>query len=393
MAVVRDEHPYLQEHYYVVSFVNGLKPNIRCNLRPQKPKTLTQAYWMAKDYESGLQAKYQAYVAPQDRQLQTHNSLKMQLLQPSQYLFPPAAPVVKKPGVCWRCNGPWVPGHRCKQAPNLHAITGEGNSEDITPKEEAQLVVLSNEGHLTESTELCMHISTTDVSGTTSSSTLSVLVTIGGKQGIALINTGTTNTFIDLKFAPKTSCELVNTSLKRITVAGGGYLSFGAYVPTTDFKMGTETFSHSFTLLDLKGYDIVIGCDMLSQHSPISLDFDNISVTLHEDKQYPVTFQDAKFSTPLKLITPEKLDKLSAKGAIGFVLSLHHMREALETLSPERETPPALLPVLEQYKDLFTEPKTLARERECDHAIPLKEGAVPFPPGSHCVRTLKLCSA
>lgn len=27
MAVVRDEHPYLQEHYYVVSFVNGLKPS------------------------------------------------------------------------------------------------------------------------------------------------------------------------------------------------------------------------------------------------------------------------------------------------------------------------------------------------------------------------------
>ena len=34
MAIVRAEHPYVQEQYYVVSFVNGLKPNIRCNLRP-----------------------------------------------------------------------------------------------------------------------------------------------------------------------------------------------------------------------------------------------------------------------------------------------------------------------------------------------------------------------
>jgi hypothetical protein len=26
MAIIRDEHPYLQDHYYIVSFVNGLKP-------------------------------------------------------------------------------------------------------------------------------------------------------------------------------------------------------------------------------------------------------------------------------------------------------------------------------------------------------------------------------
>ena len=54
MAIVREEHPYLQEHHYVVSFVNGLKSSIRCNLRPQRPKTLSEAYWMARDYESGL---------------------------------------------------------------------------------------------------------------------------------------------------------------------------------------------------------------------------------------------------------------------------------------------------------------------------------------------------
>lgn len=56
MAVIREEHPYLQEHYYIVSFVNGLKPAIKCNLRPQRPATLSDAYWMARDYESGLAA-------------------------------------------------------------------------------------------------------------------------------------------------------------------------------------------------------------------------------------------------------------------------------------------------------------------------------------------------
>jgi hypothetical protein len=64
MAVIRDEHPYLQEHYYIVNFVNGLKPEIKCNLRPQRPKTLSDAYWMARDYESGLLAAARAQKFP-----------------------------------------------------------------------------------------------------------------------------------------------------------------------------------------------------------------------------------------------------------------------------------------------------------------------------------------
>ena len=87
MVVVRDEHSYLQEHYYVVSFVNGLKPNIRCNLRSQKPKTLTQAYWMAKDYESGFETKYQACVEQQERQLQPYSCTKPVTTTISQCLF------------------------------------------------------------------------------------------------------------------------------------------------------------------------------------------------------------------------------------------------------------------------------------------------------------------
>ena len=55
MAVVKKEHPFLEEQYYVVSFVNGLKDEIKCNLRPLRPLNLTDAYWLAKDFEKRLQ--------------------------------------------------------------------------------------------------------------------------------------------------------------------------------------------------------------------------------------------------------------------------------------------------------------------------------------------------
>lgn len=56
MTVVKKEHPYLEEEYYVVSFVNGLKDEIKCLLRPLRP-SLTEAYWLAKDYVKELQYK------------------------------------------------------------------------------------------------------------------------------------------------------------------------------------------------------------------------------------------------------------------------------------------------------------------------------------------------
>jgi hypothetical protein len=124
MAVIREEHPYLQEHYYVVSFVNGLRPAIKCNLRPQRPRTLSDAYWMARDYESGLAAIHRTPSpnAPQG----FRPGFQQKLLtgaapEKAPYVPPPA----RKPGVCWRCNSAWQPGHKCQQAPAIHALTSD----------------------------------------------------------------------------------------------------------------------------------------------------------------------------------------------------------------------------------------------------------------------------
>jgi hypothetical protein len=132
MAVIRDEHPYLQDHYYIVSFVNGLKPEIKCNLRPQRPKTLSDAYWMARDYESGLAAAHRRYGQYPAAPYRLGPPPQQKLLGPPvpekpAYVPPPA----RKPGVCWRCNAPWQPGHKCQQAHTLHVLTAE--DMDIVP--------------------------------------------------------------------------------------------------------------------------------------------------------------------------------------------------------------------------------------------------------------------
>jgi predicted aspartyl protease len=58
-----------------------------------------------------------------------------------------------------------------------------------------------------------------------------MLVTIGGKQGIALVDTGSSHTLMDLKFSTKINCTTTTTkSLEAVLVAGGGKLQTGATI-------------------------------------------------------------------------------------------------------------------------------------------------------------------
>jgi hypothetical protein len=82
---------------------------------------------------------------------------------------------------------------------------------DIVPKQEPEKI--SQEEMMTEQTsdpqqQQSMHISVQALSGKSSGDTIAVVINIGGKRGLALIDTGSTNTFIDMNFALKTNCEI-----------------------------------------------------------------------------------------------------------------------------------------------------------------------------------------
>ena len=76
--------------------------------------------------------------------------------------------------------------------------------------------------------------------------TISILVQIAGKQGIALVDSGSNSTFISLKFALTTSCTILKDTTGAITVAGGGTLWSGSYIPSITFTAGHTKFHQQF---------------------------------------------------------------------------------------------------------------------------------------------------
>jgi hypothetical protein len=68
----------------------------------------------------------------------------------------------------------------------------------------------------------CMHISLNALNDNINS--ISILVNIGGKLARALVDTGSSSTFMDLQFALQTSCKILQDETRAVKVAGGGVL-------------------------------------------------------------------------------------------------------------------------------------------------------------------------
>jgi hypothetical protein len=373
MVVIREEHPYLQEQYYIVSFVNGLRPAIKCNLRPQRPNTLADAYWMARDYESGLAAmvKTTAYNTNYLTRFGTQQKQLTNTTDKAVYVPPPA----RKPGVCWRCNGPWQPGHKCQQAPAVHMLTRGTRSMPQTRTRRNQLSQIHLEQNMQDQAadQQLMHISIQIVTGTKSANTITVIVAIGGKTGIALVDSGSTNTFIDVHFALKTNCVVLNNSTTTVHVAGGGALLSSGHIPDTAFSINGFPFTNSFTLLDLKGYDLVLGCDWMQKHSPVTFDWEGKCIKVTTLNKNLVTLPDASTLSKKHWIDAATVDKLLAKGSTGYLLQM----QTSEAHGNIQIIPAALTPVLSQYTELFQAPTELPPHRPCDHEIPLQDTTVP----------------
>jgi hypothetical protein len=221
-------------------------------------------------------------------------------------------------------------------------------------------------------------ISAHAASGTSSTTTFSIVVTLGSKKGLALVESGSTDTFMDYTFANKSSCHIEVTASKKVKVAGGGYLDSTAVALSASYMIHGEKFNNDFKLLQLKGYDVILGCDWIKQHSPIALDLreDTRSLIIQKNGISQVVLHD--FTSPNRNanINANKLSKLCRGQVLGYIVQVNSMQHSDKSLAVDN-TPPPIAAVLSEFADVFSEKTTLPPLRESDHHIPLKEGAKP----------------
>jgi hypothetical protein len=200
------------------------------------------------------------------------------------------------------------------------------------------------------------------------------LITIGGKRTVALLDSGSTSTFIDQAFAIKANCHLCPATPQAVHVAGGGTLSSNSVVPDCSFTIGKHQFTHQFSALTLPGHDVVLGCDWMSQYSPVAFHFKEQEFHMQAPDGSAIILPTCSPSDTAVDIEAAKLCKLLDKGASGFIIQLHSLQ--LST-TENQELNDDIAFLLQQYGDVFEEPVDLPPSRPCDHRIPLVDDATP----------------
>jgi hypothetical protein len=114
----------------------------------------------------------------------------------------------------------------------------------------------------TENTDPDLQISMHALFGTSSKAkTFPLFVQIGNTKILALIDSGSTTTFLDPSVIEKTELPVTNHSPVKVTVANGNILWTQAVCTIIHYSIQGHKFTFDFRILELQGYDMILGCD------------------------------------------------------------------------------------------------------------------------------------
>jgi hypothetical protein len=125
-----------------------------------------------------------------------------------------------------------------------------------------------------------MNISSAAYNGIPSDSTISLVLAIKGAKALALADTGSTNTFLDNKFAVKHNIAMEAVQARKVTVASGGTLILESIARNCTLFIDNQPFTTDFRILKLQGSDIILGVNWFKLYNLLTFDFIARTVTI-----------------------------------------------------------------------------------------------------------------
>jgi hypothetical protein len=208
--------------------------------------------------------------------------------------------------------------------------------------------------------------------GTDAGEAIKIRALLKNKVMLILLDSGSSHSFISSALLAKVGIKLVPMPPKVVKVANGDSLIANFYVPQLEWWTQGHAMNTNMMVLDLDVYDAILGYDWLKSHSPMNCHWANRTVTF-KDKGKDISIQGVQ--SPLLELKEIKHEQLG-KWAAGTDISAFVIVEPVPDIQDEA-VPSELQVVLEQYKDVFADPRTLPPERLLDHSIPLLSNVVP----------------
>ncbi|KAG8388303.1 hypothetical protein BUALT_Bualt02G0111500 [Buddleja alternifolia] len=277
-------HREFPEDFFIASFVSGLRDDIQGAVLSMKPNTLHQAISLAKKQETTKLPPPKPPFKPPEHS------------QPTRRLLTAAEMRARREkNLCYNCDEVYVPGHRCKNR-QIFLIMTEEEEEAYTA--DANQIEFQDEGVALED----MTVSLNAMSGTTNMNTLRMRGTSYNQEIHFLIDSGSTNCFLDEETALRLGCIVEYTTPMMVSVANGSKLISRTYSPEFTWSIQGQSFTYPVRIIKLGGCDLVLGGDWLRKYSPIEFDYDKMKLTISRSGK-KIALKAITENSELKLIS------------------------------------------------------------------------------------------
>jgi hypothetical protein len=282
----------------------------------------------------------------------------------------------RKKGLCYYCDEKYAPGHKCREQKFFQIdATVSSPYEDIPSDEAPDPEVAQPSDHAedpvvnpVESAEPV--ISLHALSGISAPQTLKIKGYIKHKLVVVLIDSGSTHNFIHRRLADELHCFVHPVSNFQILIANGGTMKCGGCCENVKLQMGDYHMKTHMFSISMGGCDIVLGVEWLHTLGPITMDYQELYMSFHQEA-HTYTLRGLQAGSP-EIINSHQMEKLLKKGHHGVISQFNAIQVTEHAL---QVVPPSLQLILDKYPKVFEVPTALPPSRgEHDHSIPLLPG-------------------
>jgi Reverse transcriptase (RNA-dependent DNA polymerase)/RNase H-like domain found in reverse transcriptase/Retroviral aspartyl protease/Retrotransposon gag protein len=264
-------------------------------------------------------------------------------------------------GLCFKCRDKYYPGHQCKI--KLQMLLGDPEAEQ--GEENTDNTLEENHSQTLEEAFVSMHAT----SPNQQPNTMKFKGQLGNTPIYALIDRGSTHSFINPMALQGQKCQVQETNPIVVMVANGEKMITDSKCTSLHFSIQGYDFEHELRLLPVRGYSMILGLDWLSQFEPMTVDWKHkwVKFSLHS-QMVRLQVQDEKVI--IQMCEGVEIEK-EVKSQSEIMVAHIWLCEA----EPGKGSAPVateLQEVLNQFPEVFDGTSNTPPCRDIDHIIPLQ---------------------
>eukprot|EP00253_Pinus_taeda_P030212 PITA_30212 len=339
----------------IYMFVEGLAEPLRGLIKSTRPATLQDAISRTRDLQDALPRTRTPY--------------------PQRQAFQPKG----KDRLCFTCQEPWAPGHRCATS-KAHFI--EVFSES-SKEEDEESDVEAGDSHAAQdplppqppaaggAAFAPTGGALSALQGVPKYLTLRIRGTVRGQRVSVLVDSGATHNFIDAQMVERRGIQTESFNGFSVLVPRDQTMVCARYVPKLSMTMGTYTLTDHFFRVDIRDTNMILCVQWLIPLRKATIDWKTLEMEWDDEKTGRHEKIQGQHTYPPQTVLAHRMEAVFWKGDIEWAVELHASKAGTtgQTVHPEIQS------ILDQYATVFGDiPPGQPPDRGFEHTIELEQG-------------------